>query len=127
MVWGVSSVAPLQLVPRVSVLRFKDEGNISGCFPPENLAIAAVGNHGTVVLRPPRRCAFIRRRRASTKPRSELVGFCFYEGLAQLPSLGVIPVVNVLSDLILGEAVAFLDLALQLISLTVYGGKVVVG
>jgi hypothetical protein len=41
--------------------------------------------------------------------------------------LGVIPVVNVLSDLILGEAVAFLDLALTLISLTVYGGKVVVG
>jgi hypothetical protein len=54
-------------------------------------------------------------------------GFRFDERLALLPSLGVVPVVNVLSDLILGEAVAFLNLALKLISLTVDGRKVVVG
>ena len=45
----------------------------------------------------------------------------------RLPSLRVVPVVNVLSDLILGEAVAFLNFALKLISLAIDGCEVVVG
>jgi hypothetical protein len=124
-VWGVSSVAPLQLVPRVSVLRFKDEGH-QRLLPPENRADRCLGSHGTVVLRPPRRARSYGVAARQQNPLRACGGSASTSG-AQLPSLGVIPVVNVLSDLILGEAVAFLDLALQLISLTVYGGKVVVG
>ena len=43
-----------------------------------------------------------------------------------LPTLGVVPIVNVFSDLILREAVALLDFALKLISLPIDRGKVVV-
>jgi hypothetical protein len=63
---------------------------------------------------------------SSGPPTEKLAGSASPSG-SQLPSLGVVPVVNVLLDLILGETVAFLNFALKLISLTVYGGKVVVG
>ena len=43
-----------------------------------------------------------------------------------LPTLGVVPIVNVFSDLILREAVALLNFALKLISLTINRGKVVI-
>ena len=43
-----------------------------------------------------------------------------------LPGLGVVPIVNVFSDLILSEAVALLNFALKLVSLTIDRGKVVV-
>ena len=42
--------------------------------------------------------------------------------LSGLPSLGVVPVVNVLADLILREAIALLDFALELIS-WIAGGR----
>jgi hypothetical protein len=44
-----------------------------------------------------------------------------------LPSLRVVPIVNILTDLILGEAIALLDFTFKLISFAVDGGKVVVG
>ena len=45
---------------------------------------------------------------------------------ARLPGLLAIPVVNVLLDLILSEAITLLDLSFELIAATVYGGEVIV-
>jgi len=44
-----------------------------------------------------------------------------------LAGLLAIPVVNVLLDLILGEAITLLDLSFELIAAAVYGGEVIVG
>src|SRR4051812_14682539 len=44
-----------------------------------------------------------------------------------LPRLRVVPVVYVFSDLILGDAVALLNLALELIPFAVDGGEIIVG
>ena len=46
---------------------------------------------------------------------------------AWLPGLLAIPVVNVLLDLILGEAITLLDLSFELIAATVDGSEVIVG
>ena len=47
--------------------------------------------------------------------------------LDELPRLLAIPIVNVLLDLILGNAIALLDLAFQLIAATVDHCEVIVG
>jgi hypothetical protein len=59
------------------------------------------------------------RSRTDQNPARVLAGFCLR---GSLPSLCVIPVVDILANLILGEPVAFLNLALKLIPLTVDGG-----
>jgi hypothetical protein len=43
------------------------------------------------------------------------------------PSLAVIPGVYILLNLVLGEAVAFLDFALELITLSIDSSKIIVG
>jgi hypothetical protein len=43
------------------------------------------------------------------------------------PSLGVVPVVNVLSDLVLRQSVAFLDFSFELIATTSDGVQIIIG
>jgi hypothetical protein len=61
------------------------------------------------------------------KPPQCSAGVSLACGQDVLPSLRIIPIVNILTDLILGEAIALLDFTFKLISFAVDGGKVVVG
>jgi hypothetical protein len=65
--------------------------------------------------------------RPGSRKKSPAISRAKLSSRRKLPGLLAIPVVNVLLDLILGEAITLLDLTFELIPATVDGGEVIVG